>query len=76
MTNPDSVIKIVEFKILLKKAELRLNPELDCPFSEARQPPYIHEGNPERLSNISEISKRLLINESEENSRKFLFRTA
>jgi len=31
-----------------------MNPESDCPFSEARQPPYIHEGNAERLSNISE----------------------
>jgi len=66
MTNPDAVIKIVEFKIMLKIAELRMKPELDCPFSEARQPPYIHKGNPERLSNISEISKQLLINESEE----------
>jgi len=47
MTNSDAVIKIVEFKILQKKAELRIKPELDCPFSEARQPPYIHEGNPE-----------------------------
>jgi len=45
MTNPDAVIKIVEFKILLKIVELRMKPEL--PFSEARQPPYIHEGNPE-----------------------------
>jgi len=61
---------------LLKKAELRMNPESDCPFSEARQPPYIHEGNAERLSNISEISKRLLINESEENSRKFPFQNS
>jgi len=57
MTNPDAVIKIVEFKILLQKAELRLNPVSDYPFSEARQPPYIHEGNAERLSNIPEISK-------------------
>ena len=57
MTNPDAVIKTVELKILLKIAELRMKPELDCPFSEARQPPYIHEGNPERLSNISEICK-------------------
>jgi len=37
-----------------------MKPELIF-FSEARQPPYIHEGNAERLSNISEISKRLLI---------------
>jgi len=44
MTNPDAVIKIVEFKILLKIAELRMEPELDFSFSEARQPPYIHEG--------------------------------
>ena len=72
----DAVIKTVKFKTLLKIAELRIKPELDCPFSEARQPPYIHEGNAERLSNIPEISKRLLINESEENSRKLLFRTA
>jgi len=76
LTNPDVVIRIVELLILLKKAELRLNPESDCPLSEARQPPYIHEGSPEQLSNISEISKQLLINESEEDSRKFLFRTA
>ena len=76
LTNPDAVIKIVEFMTLLKIAELRMNPESDCPFSEARQPLYIHEGSPERLSNISEISKQLLINESEEDSRKFLFRTA
>ena len=67
MTNPDVVIKTVEFKILLKKAELRRNPELDCPFSEARQPLYIG-GNHEQLSNISEICKQLLINESEESS--------
>ena len=57
MTNPDAVIKIVKFKILLKIAELRIKPELDCPFSEAGQPLYIHEGNPEQLSNISEICK-------------------
>ena len=44
MTNPDAVIKIVELKTLLKKAELRLNPELDFSFSQARQPLYIHEG--------------------------------
>ena len=47
MTNPDAIIKIVKFKILQKKAELRIKPELDFSFSEARQPPYIHEGNPE-----------------------------
>jgi len=29
MTNPDAIIKIVEFKILQKKAELRIKPELD-----------------------------------------------
>ena len=57
LTNPDAVLKTVEFKTLLKIAELRINPELDCPFSEARQPPYILGGNPEQLSNISEISK-------------------
>ena len=44
MTNPDVVIKTVELMILLKKAELRMNPELDCPSSEARQPLYIHGG--------------------------------
>jgi len=47
MTNPDAVIKTVEFKILLKIAELRMKPELDFSFSEAGQPPYIHEGNAE-----------------------------
>ena len=47
MTNPDAVIKTVELKTLLKKAELRVNPESDCPFSEARQPLYIHGGNQE-----------------------------
>ena len=47
MTNPDVVIKIVKFKTLLKITELRIKPELDCPFTEARQPLYIHEGNPE-----------------------------
>jgi len=59
LTNPDVVIRIVELFDLAEEAELRIKPELDCPFSEARQPPYIHEGNPEQLSNISEISKRL-----------------
>jgi len=44
LTNPDAVIKTVKFKTLLKIAELRINPELDCPFPEARQPPYIHGG--------------------------------
>ena len=44
MTEPDVVIKTVELMILLKKAELRMNPELGCPFSEARQPLYIQEG--------------------------------
>jgi len=67
--NPDAVIKIVEFKNFAAKSWAEINPVSDCPFSEARQPPYIHEGNAERLSNISEISKWLLINESEENSR-------
>jgi len=43
MTNPDAIIKTVELKVLLKKAELRINPESDCPFSEARQPLYIQE---------------------------------
>jgi len=38
MTNPDAVIKTVELKTLLKKAEIRINLELDCLFSEARQP--------------------------------------
>ena len=47
LTNPDAVIKTVEFKTLLKIAELRINPELGCPSFEARQPLYIHEGNPE-----------------------------
>jgi len=51
----DAVIKIVEFKILLKKAELRLNPVSDCPFSEARQPPLYMRGM-RMTSNISEIS--------------------
>ena len=44
MTNPDVVIKTVKF---MEKAELRMNPELDCPFSAARQPLYIHGGNHE-----------------------------
>ena len=45
MTNPDAGIKTVELEILLTKAELRVNLELDFPFSEARQPLYIQEGN-------------------------------
>ena len=42
--NPDAVIKTVKFKTLLKIAELRINPELECPFSEARQPPVFTWG--------------------------------
>ena len=75
MTNPDVVIITVNLMILLKKAELRMDPELDCPFSEGRQPPYIHGGNYEGLSNVSGICNQLLINESEEYSRKFYIRT-
>ena len=45
MINPDAVIKTVELKTLLKKAEVRVILELDCPFSEERQPLYIQEGN-------------------------------
>jgi len=36
VTNPDAVIKIVKFKILLKKLA-EIETWLDCPFSEARQ---------------------------------------
>jgi len=43
-TNHDAVIKTVELMTLLRKAKLRKN-QLDCPFSEARQPLYIQEGN-------------------------------
>jgi len=35
MTNPDVVIQDVKLMILLKKTELRMNPDSDCPFSEA-----------------------------------------
>ena len=43
ITNPDAVIKTVEVKTLLKKAELRVILNLIV-FSEARQPLYIQEG--------------------------------
>jgi len=66
MTNPDVVIKTVKLMIFLKKAELRMNPSTSLSLLWGKTASLYTCGTHEQLSNISGISKWLLINESEE----------
>jgi len=61
MTNPDAVIKIVEFKILLQKSWAEIKSCIWLSFLWGKTASLYTWGNAERLSNISEISKWLLI---------------